>query len=90
MLDAKYLELHLGILQNRLHEVEAKISVCERRVEMKVAELNSGDKTIKPLDIDVEKEKLKGKGFDKEALRLKKEITDYEDQVLKMTELTQL
>lgn len=86
MLDAKYMELHLAILQNRLAEIRGKQNVCANKIMMKENEPKDPN-SKQTLDIDIETEKLTEKALEKEYDKAKKELVKYEDEVLKLTTL---
>lgn len=69
-------ELHMGILQNRLHRLKGQMNACALRMNQEE------DKTI-----DKESEELKFNQFNQRHEEIDKELVAYEDKVLKLTEL---
>lgn len=80
------MELHLGILQNRLAKIRSKQNVCANKITMKENEPKD-PKAKQTLDIDIETENLTLKALEKEHEKAEEEIAKYEEKVLKLTKL---
>ena len=80
MLEPRYMEIHMMILQHRLEDLLSQVNVCRNKVTHK-----ENDKEGLVKDIDIETEKLKEKKLDKQYMALKKELDAYEDEVLALT-----
>lgn len=78
MKDPKAAELHLGILQNRAHNLKQEMNVCMLKVDME---------DPKEKGIDVESENLKFEALNKKFKLVEQRITNYEDKILTSTEL---
>lgn len=95
MLDAKYMELHLGILQNRYQQLkqdkgraEATSSHLETQILcLKGKPDNEATPDVEPAKKDKELVDLEIKALEKKLDKAKKELVKYEDEVLKLTTL---
>ena len=80
-MEAKLMELHLGILQNRLGKFKGQMVSAQHKVDMKMEKPESYP------DIDMETENLKIKDLEQKFDATDAEIEAYEDLVLSLTKL---
>jgi hypothetical protein len=85
MIDASYMELHLGVLQNRLSTTAKQMHICNQKIAMKEGEVL--EEGVKGLDIDIETEELELKKLEKQTETLEDEVKAYEGKVLELTKL---
>ena len=93
MLEASYLELHLGILQNRLRKFsqtkgQAEVSLMHATAALSCTEKDKkSDMDLTQAGKDKELLELEIKALDKKIEKAEEELAVYEDEVLKLTQL---
>ena len=78
MLTPAHMELHMGVLQNRLALIKGQMNVA-------MAKMNFTPEQCKANEVDPEKERLRWLSLDKQHQGISEELRLYEDKVLSAT-----
>ncbi len=80
-LDSSLMELHMGILQNRLNNLKGKMQASMSKMMMKE------ESPEKYPDLDLEKLKLDFEALNQKSQEVEHNLNQYEEKVLEITKL---